>query len=72
MGKILKVKDGITWEEFKAQYRKFFPVSSVRGAEIAMAREFERLTGRNPYELKAKKQRRGSKDKKESTPEGAE
>lgn len=70
-GKIHSVPNGITWEEFLEKYLKFFPCSHEPTREAAMAKEFERLTGINPY-LKEKLKRNAGRTKREaqSPPKG--
>ena len=59
MGRIIKVREGITWEEFCIEYAGFFPISNKFKREQAMAASFKELTGRDPLEnVKVKKPRK--------------
>jgi hypothetical protein len=64
LGKIHKVPNGITWEEFQEKYLRFFPNSHAPSRLADMAEEFERLTGRNPF-LKVKRTYAARKPKQE-------
>ena len=44
--RIIKVPEGITWEDFSKQFGKFFQISNERERTEKLKSEFERLTGR--------------------------
>lgn len=42
---IHKVPEGITFEDFKKKYAKYFPISNKEKRDSEMAKEYQRLTG---------------------------
>jgi hypothetical protein len=64
MGRIVKIDTSITFEQFKEQYKKHFPISKENTRVKAMADEYKRLTGRDaeePVQGPPVKRRRNSK-----------
>lgn len=52
--RILKVREGITWEEFLSEYGNFFPISYEPKRIEKLKSEYFRLTGKKAEDGKVK------------------
>lgn len=65
--RIVYVREGITWEEFKAEFGTFFPISHEGKRMEKLASEYTRLTGLKPEDQIGKTKRHKSKTRKADT-----
>lgn len=62
---IHKIPEDTTFEDFKKKYAKHFPISKEKKREAEMAKDYQRLTGKDPA-VSALPVKRAGRTKKEN------